>query len=206
MEINQSFWGWLAGLFAGSFALAAVFSRLRRPRKPTLDTDQVVRLYGVSGASRTRIAELDENGIRIHVPLNLGTPVLMHPGEEYRVEVSIPGGIIHFRTRVTSRDAESQTILMHWPTQWVMQNRREQPRVHLMHFQATLVNDEPGVIMDYSANGAKLITLAELNSGDMVRFEHPQYDEPVVGCVLEVVPSSLGTRRATQARVQFSAN
>lgn len=206
MEIQDSFWAWLGALFVGSFGLAALLTRVRTPRRPNLDTEQVIRLYGATGTSRTRIAALDEEGIHLYAPLQLGTPVLMHVGEEYRAEVAVSGGVIHFRTTVASRNAQSQQITLHWPKQWSMQNRREQPRVLLQHFQATLLNDEPAVIMDYSANGAKLIAIADLKTGDFVRFEHPQYDEPVIGCVLEVLPSSLGTRSANQVRVQFSAN
>lgn len=192
-----------AALFMGAVAVGYFAQRVRKPKRPQMSTDSVIRLFTLDGTYRSRVVSVTEEGFWIDAPLRSDNYVPLRPGETIRVSAPQQSGVTAFKTQIVKRDFEDHTYLLAWPGEFTQEERRASNRVRPEKFMFTEVDGHPAVLVDYSENGARIVTTASYNTGDLVQLELPHREEKVLACVLSVLPDALDGRQASCLRLVF---
>jgi hypothetical protein len=190
-----------AGL--GAFAVWFIGSRVARKRPTglslTVPPGAVLRLVGPGGAHRCHLLDGGPAGWRVSAPLRADVYVPLRAGDRIWVQAPCEDGLLGFWTIVRSRCASDHSLILDPPRRWKTMERRSEPRLAMPPDTSVEVNGAQGTLIDLSAGGAKVETMARLEPGDPVTLALPKGMGEVSGWALEV--TMVG--RTRQSRVVF---
>lgn len=196
-----------ATAFVTSLAIGVGVSHVRlRKRRHVLDEvrpETIVRLRSLSGMYRARFLAKDRAGIHISSPMQRDFFVPLRVGEEVSIEVPIEKGVVVFKTEVVSRDNDNHTFCLRAPAVPNMINRREEIRSVRFHGEQAFVNEEHAELVDVSRSGARVLTFAKIEPGEVVRVAIPRFDASQLAHVLDCTPAPLQDRQGYQLRLRF---
>lgn len=191
---------WFFGLWALAVVIAMFVAKRRKP-EPIFAPNTFWRLRTERGTLRARFIGEDSRGYRIEAPMAQGSYVALRSGDAVYVEAPGFGEAFTFRTQVLDRDAKTRIITLKRAKSPISHNRRDETRIKTE--QRITLNGVPSVLLDQSAGGAKVLTSADLATGDTVRLESAT--EPTrMAYALEVLPDTLDGRLASCVRLIFA--
>lgn len=197
----------LLGLWVGSvlmaYALTRVRTRKNAPKRPELVPGSTWVLRSPSGVHRARFLAEMPNGYLITAPMELDAYVPYRPGDRLHIEATGEMEAVVFRTEVAERDMTDHTLLLAFPLDYFVRNRRESGRLVFEEGERTRLNGQPALLMDLSEGGARVRTRLEVAAGEWVRVEVPEKGEQFA-CVLESQPDAMDGRPASLVRLIFA--
>lgn len=198
------------GLFAIALVIGAVigtiFSMRRRSKHHVLELapHTKARLVGPKGVYRCYYVATEREGLVFSAPLQRDHYVPVQVGEPYMAQVPTTDGVLTFRTEVVSRDPVTHQFTVAHPSAVRRVERRAELRETVFDGIEAQINDEPAVLCDLSANGAKLVTQCDITAGESVRLVLPDGRGVCDGWALESIPGAWGSAVGRIVRVRFS--
>lgn len=195
---------WVVSVLAG-WAWMRSRQRTKRPVLPELLRGADWKIIAGSGVYRVKYLGRLGGGFLVTAPTHQNAHVPLRPGETVTVEAPAKDLFAWFRATIIERDGEAKQLLIEFPQEAVVHNRREAARKIYLPPRAVQLNQEPAILLDEGPGGAKLISVAPLAAGDPVRLDDPESaGEGRYGYVLEVLPDALDGRPASRVRVIFA--
>lgn len=167
--------------FAGTYTFFAL-QRRRRIARPQPDAS--IRLRASSGVYRARYVGETSEGWILSAPIQRDAYVPLRPGEGIVAECPTDRGVLLFRSRIVSRDADTHMIVIEKPRSLEATERRTNKRMAVDSIQIGL-DDFSAKLLDISEGGAKAIVSHRFANGERVSVKLPWKDEPVYAAVLE---------------------
>lgn len=191
---------WFLGLWTASVGIAFLLTKRRRV-DPIFLPNAFWKLQTPQGTMRARFVGESRQGYRIEAPMAKGSFVPLRPGDAVYVEAPGIGSAMTFKTQIVGRDTQDHTLTLRLVANPITHNRRDDAR--LKGEETIMVNGVPSQLVDLSSSGAKVVTVADLAPGDLVRLAR-KGDESRLGWVLEVLPDTLDGRLASRVRLIFA--
>jgi len=194
----------ILGVWSLSLLGAWVFFRYRsrkssdaRPFPPI----GMLRLRADSGVYRCRYHRTASGGWVVGAPLRKDHHVPLRPGEEVVVEAPVPGGVQVFRSEVVDRIAATHELVLRQPKHVQTWDRRNEFRMAPSEETLLDLNGNVAGVVDLAPNGLRVMTLARLEPGEVVRMtvEGKARD----GWVLECLPAIWHGVSASEVRIRL---
>lgn len=111
-------------------------------------------------------------------------------GESGIAEISCESGVARFRTEIVELRGLKHSSIMRPPIETKVGNRRTQKRVALEDRPMVYLEGMNSVVQDISEGGVRLSANHMAKRGERVRLDIPGYSEPLLGYVVESLPST----------------
>lgn len=190
---------------AGAYLVTRAMSRSPRPASRALDVapGTSLRLVVPGGAYRSRIQACEGETVRVDAPLHQDTYVPLRVGQTVVGQIGDLDSVLTFRTEVVARDPQDHSLILAQPRFLRRGNRRCEPRLIGVQREPASLDGERAEILDLSANGARVVTTANVQPGDRVRLDVPHSDGPAFGWALQCRTETMEGRMAREVRIQF---
>jgi hypothetical protein len=204
----QTFVEWTATMLAVASVsylvarLAALGSRGRTIALP-FAPDQRLKLVAPGGAYRSRFVRESREGIIVQAPLHRDSYVPLREGTEVVVQAPHQSGLVTFRSKILRRLVGSHEFVLARPGRIRNTERRSEPRLTPEGGLPADLNGRPASVINVSAGGARIVTLAAVDPGDFVSLSSGEFEGTATGFVLEAAPAVWQNLPAVEARVWF---
>lgn len=188
-----------------AFGLSHLLFRLPFRKLPMgLAPGALVRIKTRNGVHRTRFIRKRQGEFVFAAPLQRDHYVPLAVGEDITVEAPMKDGVLLFRSKVSSRDADSHEITLSPPDKIHREDRRESPRQEASG-KEVMVEERPAWLLDVSKHGVRFARNGPLTKGERIRLDLDS--EPLYGWVLDCSPNHVDGEGShiVRARLEDSA-
>ncbi len=176
--------GYFAMTFACAVGVSYAYFTLRKRRCKTPVLGGTVRLRAVSGVYRTRFLRETPEGWVFSAPLKRDAYVPLREDEAVTAECPTDCGVLLFRTKVVSRNAETHEFTLEKPKNLEARERRATKRAKISGLKIA-IEELDADLVDISESGAKAVLSRRLTHGERVGVKLPWLEEPVYAAVLD---------------------
>lgn len=191
------------GVFLASSLIAYGIGKARQTRiqshTRTLRPTGAVLIKTSSGVYRARFDHAEPGVWVLDAPVQRDSYVPLREGEEVILDAPVAGGAVVFRSVVLERDAVTKQYRFKVPANLHATERREVRRQALQ--DECLINGMPGKMLNYSAEGALVLSGLKLKEGQVVHLKVGSQE--LTGTTLDSAYESFGTNLGGLTRVKF---
>lgn len=197
------FSSWLMVCFGASLFVAYWITKRQdlSPEWPKIERGDKVTMKSRTGSYLVSVIESQEDRMVVDAPVSKGHTVAIREGEIVRLEIALEDQYLWCRAEVVARDIVPKSLTIKLPKTFSLADRREFRRSVCDPPIPTELNGSPALLMDFSEQGARVVSRCDLAAGDTVYIRLPGCPDPRIGFVLDVIPDIFEGRMGSQSRI-----